>query len=213
MRKLFIILRIYYSRLKVRHISYRGHSRLKKTTNRLYGVSSWEFKMQIASYNISPLLLAAIKRILCRDVYTVYIHVAGVARECAVICRLNARRKCTKMFTEPLDLVRLSTVRGLPLLLSFAASNNECVLASEMPMQWEPPGACRCTQQRLSIAKNSTAGLDFHRELLSGIRIRDAIVSAVRSPQNETLMYLAFWERKAVENKKKVAVYLELSLK
>lgn len=136
------------------------------------------------------------------------IHVAAVARERSVICRTE-RRRCTKMFTEALDLVRLSTATrrdgAIFLFFSLAASNNECVLASEMPMQWEPPGACRCTQQRLSIARTQRPGLILIRDFFRVYAKYNREV-AVRSPRKETLALIWFF-RKRRQSNKKVAVY------
>lgn len=153
------------------------------------------------SYKVSPLLLAAIKRILYRDMYTVY-----MLWERAVICRLNARwRKCTKMFTEALDLVRLSTVQSLSSSLLRRRITNVC---------WRPK--CRCNGNRPGRAGAPSKGSQSQERngqawFLCGISFgytRDTIVSAVRSPWNETLMYPVFLEKKkSVKNQRKIVIY------
>lgn len=123
-------------------------------------------------------------------------------RERAVICRLNARwRKCTKMFTEALDLMRLSTVQSLSSSLLRRRITNVC---------WRPK--CRCNGNRPGRAGAPSKGSQSQERngqvwFSSGISFgytRDTIVSAVRSLWNETLAltYLAFLEKRQLKKKK-----------
>lgn len=134
-----------------------------------------------------------------RDVY------AAGAREClvrAVTCRsrmhAESARKCLQ---RPAN-------RAFFLAVQSRNVEQRMWVASGATMQWEPPGACRCTLQRLSIARISTvrAGGDsiFIGISFGCIRIRYNRIGAVRSQKNahaRSYIY-AFSEVKKVPNEK-----------